>query len=380
MKLWQKWAVAGLVMTLLAAGSLRTLSARSTKQAALEAQQLTQKTEVSIDLMPSDLVEIRVREMPQSVAISGEIKAINTAFVKARVAGELQGLVAREGDRVQAGQILAHIDPTESSARLSQARQQAQAAKAQVDIAQRAFDNNRALVAQGFVSSTALETAQANLTAAQSSFAAAQSSVSVAAKTMDDTVLRAPISGLIAQRLAQTGERVSVDARVVEIVDLSRLELEAALNSSDALQVKIGQTVQLRADGVTQAFAARVVRINPSVTVGSRAVKVYLAVESATSLRQGQFVQGSLLTGSRSALAVPLTAVRTDKPQPYLQTVQQNQVQHLPVALGERSEVDQQTLVAITGVPEGTQAIGGAVGSLRAGTLIRLGQNINGSR
>ena len=372
MKPWLKWTLAALVLALLGTGALRTLNARSAKQAALEAQQQAQKTQVSIDLTAADVISLKVREVPQNIAISGDIKAVNTAFVKARVAGELQGLVLREGDTVKAGQKLAHIDPTDSNARLSQARQQAQAARAQVDIAQRSFDNSRALVAQGFISNTALETSQANLAAAQANHAAAQSAADVAAKALDDTLLRAPISGQISQRLAQTGERLAVEARVVEIVDLSRLELEAALSAEDAAKIRLGQSAQLRVDGLQQLVSARVVRINPSATAGSRAVRVYLAIEPGSALRQGLFAQGVVLAGSPNTLGPPLTAVRTDKPQPYVQVIVQNLVQHVPVELGQRGEANQQTLVAVKGLAEGAQVIGGTLGSLRAGTQVRV--------
>jgi len=372
MKPWLKWTLAALVLALLGTGALRTLNARSAKQAALEAQQQAQKTQVSIDLTAADVISLKVREVPQNIAISGDIKAVNTAFVKARVAGELQGLVLREGDAVKAGQILAHIDPTDSNARLNQARQQAQAARAQVDIAQRSFDNSRALVAQGFISNTALETSQANLAAAQANHAAAQSAADVAAKALDDTLLRAPISGQISQRMAQTGERLAVEARVVEIVDLSRLELEAALSAEDAAKIRLGQIAQLRVDGLQQLVSARVVRINPSATAGSRSVRVYLAIEPGSALRQGLFAQGVVLAGSLNTLALPLTAVRTDKPQPYVQVIVQNLVQHVPVELGQRGEANQQTLVAVKGLAEGAQVIGGTLGSLRAGTQVRI--------
>jgi RND family efflux transporter MFP subunit len=380
MKPWLKWAVAGLIVALLAAGVMRTLAARKTKQAALEAQQLAQKTQVMIELGTVDLVEVKTLDLPATLAISGTIKAVNTAFVKARIPGELQGLTLREGDAVKAGQVLAHIDPLESSARLTQVRQQAQAARAQVAIAQRSFDNNQALVAQGFISGTALETSQANLAAAQSNYAAAQAAVDVAAKSLDDTVLRAPISGLVAQRLAQPGERLAVDTRVLEIVDLSRLELEATLTAADAMQVKPGQTAQLHLDGMTPGMTAKVARINPSATAGSRAVLVYLAIAPNSALRHGLFAQGSLTTGVQTQLAVPLDAVRTDKPEPYLQVIRQNQVQHLSVTPGARSDVNGQTLVAISGAPVGTQALAGSVGILRAGTRVKVNSATPGTR
>jgi RND family efflux transporter MFP subunit len=380
MRPWMKWAAAGLVLALLAAGTARTLSARKLRQSALEAQQATQKSQVHIDLVAADLVQLKPLELTQSVVISGPIRAVNMAWVKARVPGELRNLTVREGDTVRAGQLLARIDPTESDARVRQARQQAAAARAQVDIAQRSFDNNRALVAQGFISSTALESSQANLASAQANYAAAQSGADLAAKALDDTVLRAPITGQISQRLAQNGERVAVEARIVEIVDNRQLELEASLNANDSLQAKVGQSAQLQLDGAAQTLQAKVLRINPSAMVGSRAVLVYLALTPNTNLRHGLFAQGTLNVGTVNALALPLSAVRTDKPQPYVQLVNIDQVQHVNVTLGARGELAGVAMVAVAGLPENSVVIDGTVGSLRAGTLVKTAAPAQGAK
>ena len=380
MKPWIKWTATGLVIAILAGGALRTLSARKDKQAALDAQQLAQTTQMSIDLVPGDLITASQRQLPLNVAISGTVAAVNTAMIKARVAGELQGLKVREGDPVRAGQVLGQIDSTEPDARLRQARQQAQAAKAQVDIAQRTQDNNQALVAQGFISGTALSASQASLAAAQANYAAAQSGADVSAKSVSDTVLRSPIDGFVSQRLAQPGERLGVDSRILEVVDLSRLELQAELSVADAQHARVGQTAQLQVQGLEEPIAAKVVRINPSASVGSRAVVVYLAIVPGSSLRHGLFAQGLLSTGTLSTLAVPLSAVRTDKPKPYVQVVRDGKVQHLTVTLGARSEVDGQTLVSLSGLPEGASVLAGTVGMLREGTVVMVPPETQGAR
>ena len=130
MKLRVKWLVIGLLTVLLVAGAARTLYSRQAQKTALAAQQLAQKSQVPIVLHANDLVQAAMLELNQGLAISGPLKAVNSAMVKARVAGELQGLTVREGDFVTAGQIIARIDPTETQARLRQAQQQAQQAAA----------------------------------------------------------------------------------------------------------------------------------------------------------------------------------------------------------------------------------------------------------
>lgn len=371
MKTWLKWALAALILCALALGVWQIFSSKKAREAAV-ASQATQRTQTVVELAAGDIVQVKTRELAQGVPIAGALKAVNTALVKARVAGELLGLTVREGDAVKAGQIIARIDSTEYEARVRQAQQQAQAAAAQVDIARRQFENNRSLVAQGFISKTALESSTASLAAAEATYQAAQANADIAAKAVGDTVVRAPLGGVISQRLAQPGERVAVEGRIVEIVDLSQLELEAALSAGESLSVRVGQTAQLQIEGSAQRLNARVVRINPSAVAGSRAVLVYLAVDATPGLRQGLFAQGTLGTQRTPALVVPLSAVRTDKPQPYVQFINQQQVVHQRVKLGARGEVNGQAMVAIEGLAENATVIAGTVGVLREGSAVKL--------
>lgn len=371
MKRWFKWALVALLVVLLAAGVLRSLKARKVQKETMAAQTAV-RAQTVVELGSSDVVQVNTVTLAQGLSISGPLKAVSSALVKARVPGELQGLRVREGDSVKAGQVIARIDATEFQARVRQARQQAQAAKAQVDIARRNFDNNRSLVEQGFISKTALDSSTSTLAAAEATYQAAQAGADVASKSMVDTVLLAPISGLISQRLAQPGERVAVDARIVEIVDLSHLELEASLSASESLDVRVGQSATLQIEGTAKPVNAKVVRINPSAVAGSRAVLVYLAVESAPGLRQGLFAQGTLGTQQVQALAVPLNAVRTDKPQPYVQLVVDNKIVHQTVEMGARGEVNGQAMVAVKGVAEKAKVVSGSVGTLRDSSTVKL--------
>ncbi len=373
------WVAALLAVAVLASGAWRAQSTRQARQHTLQEQ--AQRSPAPLTLQKSELLALVPRHLQLDLPISGVLKARQQAFVKARAAGELQGLQVREGDSVRAGQVLAQIDATENAARLRQAEQQAQAAAAQLAIAQRQLENNRALVGQGFISPTALQTTQANWDAAQANHLAAQAGVELARKALHDTVLRSPIDGQVAQRLANNGERLGVEARVLEVVDPRELELEALLAPADALQVRLGQSAQLRLQGQDSGPSVRatVVRINPSAQASSRALPVYLLLErtasaddGAAALRQGQYVQGVLTVGSAQVLALPLEVVRTDKPQPYVQALENQRVVHRSVQLGARSLLNGQTWVAIThGLSEGAQVLAASVGLLREGTEVR---------
>ena len=369
------WILLGLLVVVIAIGVGRALVKRNTQQSdAAQAAQLLQTAPV-YELVPADWMTATNVSLTQTVSVSGSIKALQSAVVKARVAGELQGLDKREGQSVREGEVVARVVSPDAGARVRQAEQQAQAAKAQADIAQRTHDNNLALVAQGFISNTALQNSLSQLASAQANHRAALAALDIARQSLSDTALRAPLSGQISARLAQNGERVAVEARVVEIVDLSAFELEAALSPVDAARVQTGQTVELRVEGRTEPIKATVSRINPSVQMGSRSVLVYLRIPSASGLRQGLFAQGHILTGQQSAVAVPASAVRNDKPTPYIQTVQDGQVRHWPAVVTAQGLLEEDPMIGIQGLPPGTPVLRAQTGLIREGTAVTLRTN-----
>ena len=398
MKRSLRWALVAGVVVLAALGVMRVVSSRQAQQKAAALAQASRQ-DAPLELAASDVYTARVITLAQGLPVSGALKAVNSAFVKARVAGELQGLAVREGDFVTAGQVIARIDVSEYAARVRQAQQLASSAKAQADVAQRQYDNNQALVNEGFISKTALDTSLANLNAARASYQAAVAGADVASKSVLDSVLKAPIAGQVAQRLAQPGERVAVDTRVIEIVDLNQLELEAALSASDGAQVQVGQAAELRVEGSSQVVMAHVARINPSTQAGSRNVLAYLRIDAPSTpksvvspiaagggaLRQGLFAQGTLASLRTELLAVPVSSVRTDKPAPYVQTLEaptaadaapgaspSRVVVHRSVTLGQRGTAGQggEPVVAVTGLTDGATVLRAAVGALREGTRV----------
>ncbi|MDZ4126992.1 MAG: HlyD family efflux transporter periplasmic adaptor subunit, partial [Hydrogenophaga sp.] len=181
-----------------------------------------------------------------------------------------------------------------------------------------------------------------------------------------------PLTGQISARLVQNGERVGIDTRVLDVVDLSGFEMEAAIAPADAVSVQVGQTARLTIEGQPEPVQATVARINPSVQAASRSVLVYLRVPALRGMRQGLFAQGHIVTGQVKALAVPLSAVRNDKPQPYVQLLRDGRVQHQTVVPGARGLLDGEPMVALEGIPAGTQLLRAQAGLIREGTAVRL--------
>ena len=373
MKRWMKWAIAGVAVLVLAGFVARAIKMKKQDEAA----STSAPAAAVLELAAADVFVLRPLELTRTLAVSGGLKAVNSAVVKAKVAAEIKSLTVREGDSVKAGQVIGQLDTTEYDLRLRQAEQTAASARAQLDIAKRALENNRALVAQGFISPTGLETSVSNEAAAQATWQSAAAATELARKSRADSVLLAPISGVVSQRMAQPGERVGVDVKIVEVVDLSRIELEAAVAPEDVGGVQVGQVARLSIDGLAEPATATVARINPSTQSGTRAVLVYLALAPQPGLRQGLFARGTIELARKSALAVPVAAVRIDQAQPYVLAVQNGKVVLRSVGLGLRGEatldgrIDSVVELA-SGAQAGDTVLRGTAGAVRDGTAVKL--------
>lgn len=373
-----RWVLIALVAALLLALAVgrALVNRRAALQAAAPAASAVAQ---AVDLAPTDLVRVSRTELVATLAVSGGLEAVNSAIVKAKVAAELRELTVREGDSVRAGQLIGRLDATEFEWRLRQAEDQATAAQAQLEIAERTLANNRALVDQGFISRNALDTAVSSASGARASLQAARAAAEIARKAVRDTELRAPLAGLVSQRLVQPGERVGVDGRIVEIVDLSRLELEAAIPAEDVVALRVGQRARVQVDGLPAPIEASVARINPGTQGSTRAVTAYLAVTAAPALRQGLFARGTIELDRRQALVVPVNAVRSDQSRPYVLVAADGRATPRVVGTGARGEVDfgtgrEAAIEVLSGLAAGDLVLRGTVGALPAGTALRLPQ------
>ena len=371
MKRWLKWVIALIVLLAVAVLGARVLKARKLAAAPVASAPL------ALELAPADLLVVQMRPLTRTLNVSGGLKAVTSAVVKAKVSSELKSLTVREGDAVKAGQVVGQLDTTEFAWRIKQAEQTAVSARTQLDIAKRALENNRALVAQGFISATALETAISTEAGAAAGYQAAVAATELARKSRADAVLVAPISGVVSQRLAQPGERVAMDAKLIEIVDLSRIELEAAVAPEDVGGVQIGQLARLTIDGLSAPATAKVARINPSTQAGTRAVMVYLALQPQPGLRQGLFARGTIELQRKDALAAPVSSVRVDQARPYVLAVDTGKVVQRAVELGMRGEAafqagPESAIELVSGATDGMTLLRGSAGAVRDGTPVKV--------
>lgn len=369
-----KWIALGVGLLVLGGGIGRAIVHKKAQQAELAQSTATAQSGVVV-LGDKDVHTVGPTLLTHAIPVSGSLTAQRSALVKAKVAAELLSLTVREGDQIKADQVIGKLDPQEFETRLMQARQQAASAKAQWQIAQQNWDNNQALIKQGFISKALLDSSQSSEAAARATFEAAQAAVDLASKSLKDSIVRAPISGRVSQRFAQAGERVGVDGRIVEIVDLDSLELQAPLTPQDVTQVRVGSPATLRVDGMPGELPARIVRINPSATADTRSVMVYLALKPHPALRQGLFAQGAITLNEQETLSVPQSAITRDSGRDQVLRVAGGKVAKVDVKLGVHSGTgpDGQPMQEIaSGLNAGERVLRNAMGTVRDGQAVSL--------
>lgn len=327
-----------------------------------------------MELAAADIATVELRALSRRLPLSGTLTPLVQATVKSRVSGDVLDVQVREGQAVEKGQVLARIDIRNLGAQFEAQRAALDKARADLALAKVNRDSNAKMLEQKFISQNAFDSAQSAYDAAAASVKVAEAQARVAQISVDDAVVRAPIRGIVSQRMVQPGEKVSPDSPLLAIVDLSRLELEAPAPASEIPAVKIGQIAQVRVGGYgDRAFEARVERINPATDAGTRSIKLYLSVDNADSaLRGGMFAQGELvLDQSAPSPTVPSAAIRSDAGVTYVLAIDNGKLVRRAVTLGLKTD-DASFVEVREGLAVGTSVLAAKIDALQDGAAVTL--------
>ena len=353
------------IVLVLVAGSLiafRVSSARKEEPAKAAAPVL--------EFTPADVTVVELRRLARTIPISGSLSPLSQSTVRSKVPGEVRKVLVREGEKVAQGQLLAEIDTADLQARLDAQVAALEESKAKLSIASKNRDNGMKLLTQGFISQNAFDTTQSAFDAAAAAAKSADAQVRLARNALNDAVVRAPIDGIVAKKMANPGERVAVDGALFAIVDLARMEVEAPVPAAEIPGIRVGQAATLRVDGFGhREFAGRLERINPTTEQASRAITVYLSVSNRDgALRGGMFAKGSLiLDEGEAAPAIPATSVREEAGQTFVFTIEKGKIGRRAVTLGLR--VEEAGLVQVkSGLEKGVTVVSSRATGLKAGT------------
>lgn len=322
-------------------------------------------------LAASDISRVQRDTIEDAIAITGDLHPIETVDVKARIEGDLVGVLVREGQQVRSGQLLARFESSEQESAHASAEADRVAAEAERSTAQWNLEQTNELFRAGAVSERDLKAAQQALVSAKARLAAAQARLRATSSVLRDTRIVAPTSGTVSRKLVESGEHVPRGAELFTVVRSDILELAAAVPARQAGVVRVGQTVHFVADG--HAVDGKVARVSPTVDPATRSVTVYVQVPNPSArLKGGTFATGRVVSRTVSnALVVPTSAVRqsAENGQPYVYRVAGTVLDVASVQLGI---IDERAGVAevLQGLAEGDRVVTGNVGTLGRGMQV----------
>jgi RND family efflux transporter MFP subunit len=324
-------------------------------------------------LGPSDVIVVKPGMIEDGITISGDLRPIEVIEVRSRVEGDIVGVFVREGERVGRGQLLARFESSVQESDQASAVADQEAAKADVANAQWNADQAEELFRAGAIPERDLRTAQQALVAAKARLASADARVRAMTQGAQDTRIVAPTTGIVSTRTVETGEHVARGATLFTVVRTDVLELEAALPSRQAGELRAGQPVRFSAAG--RQLEGRVARISPTINPANRTISVYLQVPNRDGLLKGNtFASGRVVARSiPDALVLPSAAIRQTQGgnAPFVYRIVDNKVDVAPVELGVTDDVAGVSQI-LKGIAIGDRVIVGNIGVLGRGMPVRV--------
>jgi RND family efflux transporter MFP subunit len=354
------------------------------------------------------VAEVETRSIDRFLRVTGSLAADEQADVAAETGGRVIATPVERGTRVTAGAVLIRISGTEADASLREADANAaqlearlglvpgQAfdpvrvpdvlnAKASLDWAEADFNRIKALVDQKVVSQAEYEQRltqvqaarqqyQSALNGAQQSFRslqAARARVDLARKSSADTAVRAPFSGIVAERLVSTGDYVTRGMKIATVVRINPVRVELTVPEQYLSLVQAGQPVRLSVDAYPgEVFTATVRFVSPSLKANQRALTVEAVAQNADNrLKPGLFVTALLQRRAPApAMLVPASAVETVAGTSRVYVLTGNKVEERIVTIGEKvgDRIELQT-----GVKAGEQVAVNPRGKLADGVRVQ---------
>src|SRR3989454_7124265 len=296
----------------------------------------------------------RVIEMPvgEAVTVNGTLAAYDHTTVSVKVPGRLQTISVDLGSVVHKGQVIAQLEQQDYKLRVQQAEAalaQARArlglspdgtddrvtaeetgtvrqAKAVLDDAKLKRERAAKLVQQGVIPHAEYDTVDSEYKVALSRYqdaieeirnrqgllAQRRSELALAKQQLADTIIYAPMDGVVQEKKASAGEYLAAGAPVVSVVRIDPLRLRVDIPEREAHTIRMGQSVRVTVEGDPDSYLGYIKRLSPTISEQNRVLSVEADVRNNGRLRPGAFVKAEIVTNqTNTAVTVPSTALVT---------------------------------------------------------------------
>ena len=343
------------------------------------------RTEATVAAGPGKTVPVRVARAsaePLQLRLKavGTVTPLHSVVVRSRVDGELLRLHFQEGQQVNAGDVLAQIDPRPYEVKLAQAQGTQQQNLAELENAERQLQRYRELQKQNYVSGQELSDQQSKVRQLQGRRISDQASVDEARLQLQYTRITAPVSGRVGLRRLDVGNLVHASdteglvtlaqtAPISVLFTVPEPELPALL---DAVQAQAGLPVEAWDRGESKALAQGTLSsVDNRIDTATGTLKLRAQFDNAgLALFPNQFVNVRLQLGEHPALLIPDAAVQFGSQGNYVHIVDKdNKAQRRTVVLGP---ADDGRVAVRSGLQAGDQVVIEGIDGLEDGTAVEI--------
>jgi HlyD family secretion protein len=257
-----------------------------------------------------------------AVSANGLVRPIDRIELKSKASGEVIELPIEVGDIVEKGALIAKLDQVEERTARAQARADLDIARAELGLAEKNFERRKQLFSSKVISKETQDQTELDLAVARSKLVQANNALERAGERMDDTVITAPVGGLILQKYVESGQiiasgvsNVGGGSPIADIADMRNVHIEAGIDEIDIGKIRVGQGATIRAEAYPdQLYRGEVVRIAPEARIEQNVTlfDVVVAVENTdANLKSGMNTTVEIVIVDRQdVLTIPVTALQ----------------------------------------------------------------------
>jgi membrane fusion protein (multidrug efflux system) len=256
--------------------------------------------------IPVSTAEVRSRSLKETVSGIGSLQPYRQARIRPEVAGIVEEVHFREGEKVEKGDLLFSLDDDRFRDRLRARRAALQEAQAQLENAERTYRRRQKLFERSLGTEEARDEAETALQAARAKTGRLKAEIAEIREILEDTRIRAPFSGYIGERKVDPGNWVDVGTALVELVRIDRLKLSFTIPERYTGRAREGQKVAIRSQAYPdRTFSGSVYFVSPSIRQNTRDLLIKAHVDnSERRLKPGGFASVELTVGTRQEVPV----------------------------------------------------------------------------
>ncbi|MFO0727787.1 MAG: efflux RND transporter periplasmic adaptor subunit [Myxococcota bacterium] len=261
-----------------------------------------------------DVAAVEHQKMPKYLTLTGSLIPDRTSEMAANVAGRVTATYIERGQPVKEGQVIAVVDSKAAGFQAAAAVAASRAAETQVELARQDCARADALFKEGALAKAEYERQKTQCSAQLYNANAAQAQADLAGKLAGDTIIRAPINGIIGERYVNIGEYVQPSSRVASVYSINPVRVSISVPESAVGLVKEGQQIDILVSAYPdRPFPAVVRLISPALRAATRDLIVEaFAKNDEGLLRPGMFASVNLRIGEEEQPTVPVSAIKAD--------------------------------------------------------------------